>query len=79
MVHLICPRCKHTLSIRGDRKHIEFATSGGPAGKGELSVEAFQCTWELPGVGKHIPGVVGGGLSLCKWKVAIDKNIAKDA
>lgn len=79
VVHLICPRCKHALSISAERKDIAFSPTGGLKGAGELSIEAFECTWELPGTGKHIPGLVGGGMSLCKWRVAIENNVAKDA
>ncbi|HEY4266756.1 MAG TPA: hypothetical protein VGM94_01060 [Galbitalea sp.] len=74
-VHLICPRCRNTLTIPGQRKHIEYETTGGPDNAGTISIEAFECTWELEG---HVRRMEFG-LGLCRWKVAIDKNIAKDA
>lgn len=79
-VHLICPRCTHALQISAERKKIDFdPKAGDPKKGGRLSVEAFQCTWELPGTGAHTPGILGGGMSLCKWKAAIENNVARDA
>ena len=72
IVHLICPRCRNTLTINGAHKRIEIEGN-------VLSVEPFGCTWEKPEAGPHVPGLVGGGLSLCRWRVAIDRNVAKDA
>jgi hypothetical protein len=79
VVHLICPRCHHALTIPATRKAIEIRLDVGPKAQGDISIETFECTWELAHVGKHIPGLVGGGMSLCRWKVAIDHNVAKDA
>lgn len=93
-VHLICPRCHKPLQITGDRKHIDFdprgrrvtaeaMASGKPeiaalAESGELSIEPFECTWEL-GDETHQPGIVQSGTSLCRLRIAIDRNRAKDA
>jgi hypothetical protein len=43
---------------------------------GKLSVERFECTWEL-GDEKHVPGVVHTGVSLCRTKLWISNNVAK--
>lgn len=40
---------------------------------GKLSVQTFECTWEM---GKDRSEF---GTTLCRWKVAIDNNVAKDA
>jgi len=74
-IHLICPKCTNTLTISAARKHIELDVKAGPKGQGLVSVEPFQCTWEVDGAKRR----VGFGLGLCRWKVAIDKNVAKDA
>ena len=78
-VHLICPRCHHMLSVSAERKHIEFDPNAHPEQGGRLSIEPFECTWEIPEADKHTPGILAGGLSLCRWRAAIDKNVAKDA
>lgn len=73
MVHLLCPRCRHALKISSERKHMEWDRES-------LSVEPFTCTWEL---GRDTSGTDGDhiafGLGLCGWRVAIDKNVARDA
>lgn len=67
MIHLICPKCStpdtvHALKISSDQKQISYDPSDG-----RLSIEPFSCTWEAP-----------DGVGLCKWRVAIDDNVAKD-
>jgi len=95
MVHMICPKCHKTNRITADRKHIEFdAAAKNPvhgqvlseAGRdlaslaetGQLSVSAFECTWEIGG-DKHVRGGVHTGASLCRQRLAIENNRAKDA
>lgn len=46
---------------------------------GSLSVEPFQCSWEMKGAGKHTPGIRAGGLTLCNLKLVIDNNVAREA
>lgn len=91
-VHLICPRCRKQLQITGDRKRIEYdpsvrrvvaaaLSSGQPevaalADSGSLSIEAFECTWEL-GDETHVPGI--SRASLCRLRIGIEHNRAKDA
>ncbi len=85
----VCPKCRHQGRITGDRKHVEFDPSSSrvmvlPNGAklhtgGDLSVEAFQCSWEMPDAGEHKTGIRAGGITLCNLKIAIDHNIAKDA
>lgn len=40
---------------------------------GRLSVETFECTWELGG-DKHVAGAVHTGASLCRMRAAIENN-----
>jgi hypothetical protein len=93
-VHLICPRCHKPLQITGDRKRIEYdpsdrrvmdaaLASGRPevaalAESGALSIEAFECTWET-GDDAHVRGIVQSGTSLCRLRIGIERNRAKDA
>ena len=80
-VILICPRCMHELRIASDRKHIDY-TPGPPVidpdqgvvVRGVLSVETFECTWELDTGAR----VTGHGENLCRWRAVIDKNVARD-
>lgn len=83
-VILICPRCQHELRITSDRKAIDY-TPGAPVlevegsqpswqVRGTISIERFQCTWESD----TRAAVTGHGENLCRWRVAIDKNIARD-
>lgn len=74
---LICPRCRNTLTITADKKQMAYESSRLPQFGGELSVEAFRCTWESDSSkdGRRMEF----GLGLCNWTVAIDRNIAKDA
>lgn len=72
-VHLICPMCRHHLRISADRKRIDYSPTTG-----EISVEPFACTWEKADAGAHVPGLLAGGTSLCKWRVGITKNVALD-
>lgn len=46
---------------------------------GTLSVEPFQCSWELPDANAHTPGIRAGGLTLCRLKLVIDQNVAREA
>lgn len=72
-VHILCPKCRHALKIAEDRKHIEYDPKAGPPQDGgRISIEAFQCTWEMDDQRQQF------GLSLCGWKVVVDNNIARD-
>jgi len=44
---------------------------------GRLSVEAFECAWEI-GDAKHVPGAVHTGASLCRLKLVIEDNRARE-
>lgn len=73
VLHVICPKCStpeapHALYIREERKGMEWNPETG-----ELSIEPFECTWELP-EGRRMEF----GLGLCRWRVAIERNIARD-
>jgi len=74
MLHIYCPVCStpekpHNLSIRSRRKKMEWDPKRG------LSVEAFGCTWELPEADER---KMEFGMGLCRWRVAIENNVAKD-
>lgn len=77
-VHLICPRCRHQLRVTADRKAIDFEPTDNVAAGGRLSIEPFECTWEM-GNDEHHQGALFAGTTLCRWKVGITNNIAKDA
>lgn len=73
VLHLICPKCSmpgspHALYVRQERKDMDWRPETG-----ELSVEPFECTWELPEGRRQ-----EFGLGLCRWRVAIEKNFARD-
>jgi hypothetical protein len=88
-LHIICPKCRNKSRITAARKKIDLEFGAGkpirlPDGRmmqtvARLSVEPFQCSWEMPGAGEHKPGIRAGGLTLCQLKLAIDNNVAKDA
>lgn len=87
-VHYICPRCHKQGRITQDAKQMAWAPTENrvldlPDGQktrtnGVLSVEPFQCTWEV-GSETHTPGIRAGGLTLCGQKLVIDDNIAREA
>jgi len=49
----------------------------GVADYGRLSIETFECTWEIGG-DKHVPGRVHTGASLCRLRLIIDDNRARE-
>ena len=82
-VILICPCCEHELRVTSDRKAIEWTpgapeidpTTGQVIVRGLLSISSFPCTWEKD----TKTAVTGHGENLCRWKVGVDKGIARDA
>ena len=71
VLHILCPRCStpeapHALWVREREKAMEWDPGRG------LSVEAFECTWELPGGRKEF------GVGMCRWRVAIERNVARE-
>lgn len=94
-VHLICPRCHKTSQATGDRKAIAFDPSApnpqrahilasrqpeiaAIAATGRLSIEAFECAWEI-GDTQHVQGGLHTGVTLCRQRLVIDDNRARDA
>jgi hypothetical protein len=71
LVHIHCPRCEHVNVIRSDRKNVEYDRRTNL-----LSVEPYQCCWEL---GDRDNERMAFGVGLCRLRLAIDKNVAKDA
>jgi hypothetical protein len=67
-VHLHCPKCHEVSRITSERKSIEFDE------RQLLSVEKFQCCWEMP-EGRRMEF----GIGLCRASYAIDRNVLKDA
>jgi len=45
---------------------------------GRISIEPFECAWEI-GDDRHVAGSHHTGVTLCRQKLAIDNNRAKDA
>ena len=45
---------------------------------GRLSIEPFECAWEIGG-DQHVAGGVHTGVSLCRLQLAIDNSRARDA
>lgn len=84
-LNLFCPKCGNSLTVESDKKQLSFEKHapqkmGDFMNCGKLNVEPFMCTWERPDAGAHRPGLVAApGETLCKWKVGITNNIAKDA
>lgn len=89
-LHIICPKCRHKSRITQQRKQIEFNPgdfrpytfvdgSRMPTNGGLLNVETFECGWEMPEAGEHKVGLRTGGITLCRMRMAIDHNEAKDA
>lgn len=92
--HLICPRCHKCSQISAARKAIDYdptapnpltrriLDTGRPElmrlAQGRLSIEAFECAWEVGG-DRHAKGGLHTGVSLCRLRLAIDDNVAKDA
>jgi hypothetical protein len=72
---VLCPRCRNALTVRGDRKEIEFRPPTAELPRGVLSCSPFKCTWELESDGRRMEF----GLGMCNWTVGIHKNVAKDA
>ncbi len=94
-VHLFCPRCCKQLRVSADRKRIDWdpgadhphqqaaaeldAHGFGPAPKvGVLSIEPFGCTWEVGG-DRHNQGGLHTGVTLCRLKLGISRNVAQGA
>jgi hypothetical protein len=74
MLHLYCPVCStpekpHNLRISSSRKKMEYDKNRG------ISVETFACTWELPEADTR---KMEFGMGLCRWRVIIENNVARD-
>lgn len=73
-LHLICPRCHNALRITADNKALEYDPSRNETMGGRLDVDTFECTWELPEGRRQ-----EFGIGLCRWRVGIANNVARDA
>lgn len=70
------------------RAHIAAIGASGASGDvppevarlalGRLSIEAFECPWEM-GEDAHVQGGVHTGAALCRQRLVIDANRARDA
>jgi hypothetical protein len=79
-VLLFCPNCSqkgamHTLRITEERKHIEYDPERNVELGGRLDVERFGCSHELDA--QKGVGLVSSS-NLCRWRVVIENNIARD-
>lgn len=63
------------LSRGGERELRELALA---AYFGKISIEAFECSWEI-GDAPHVAGAVHTGAALCRLKLVIDNNRARNA
>lgn len=72
MVVGLCPKCRNGFRISGKNKRIEFNTTDK-----RLFVEAFECTWEMPD--GNVDRRSENGFGLCRLKMVIENNRAKDA
>jgi hypothetical protein len=73
MLHLLCPKCStpeapHALWVKQEQKPMEWDKE-----RKLLSVAAFSCTWELPEGRRQ-----EFGIGMCRWRVAIDKNVVRE-
>jgi len=92
-VVIICPRCNgagngNATSIDETRKAIDWRPHAPQAvgefmNCGSISIDAFECPWELPDAGAHnqraTGGIIGLSAKLCRLKIGVLNNIAKDA
>lgn len=73
-LHLICPKCLHSLKIESGNKDIYWDEDHG------ISIEPFTCTWEE---GRGTDGTendrIAFGVGLCNWRVGVKNGIARDA
>lgn len=88
-VLIICPRCQHQLSIKSDRKLVEYVPGAPeldehthqPVARGTISIEAFECTWEMnpedPVTGQRAGDLHKRSENLCRLRLVIDKNLAR--
>lgn len=74
-VHSMCPRCENYIWISEPEKQIEFDPSTGI-----LSISPFECTWER---GRGTEGTrqdrIAFGLGLCRLRIVVERNRARDA
>lgn len=87
-VVILCPRCGNASTVRGDKKPVEWSPHvpekvGLLVNAGTISIAPFECAWEMPGkVHEKASGnrsVIMKSDNLCRLKLAVDKNVAKDA
>lgn len=86
-VVILCPRCGNASTIRGEKKAIDWRPHapeklGELVNCGKISIEPFECAWELPEAGRHNQrntSQIIGTAPLCRLKLGVTNNIAKDA
>ena len=67
MVHSACPRCRHSITIDGTKKRVEYDPEKG------LFVEAFGCPWEMGEDHQDF------GVGLCRLRLEYAGREARDA
>lgn len=86
--HLTIPGYRKAILFEPGERNPQRSTivaSGRPelvsmADLGRLSVEQFECTWEIGDV-KHVSSGIRGvhtGASLCRLRLVIDNNVARE-
>lgn len=86
-VVILCPRCNNASSIDETRKAIDWRPHppqavGDFVNHGKLSIEPFECSWELPDAGAHNQSAretLIGTAPLCRLKIGVTNNIGRDA
>ena len=63
--------------VRVQRGHDEAMYLVSRANFGRLSIETFECTWEITD-DPHVAGAVHTGGSLCRLRIVIDDNRARE-
>ena len=60
------------------KERRELAEVVSIADFGRISIEPFECAWEI-GDAKHVPGALHTGASLCRLRLVIEDNRAREA
>lgn len=80
-IFLFCPLCStedhpHNLRLTSDQKAIDYKVDELVHRGGRLNVsDPIGCTWEIDGT--RAVGIVST-TNLCRWRVVIENNVARD-
>jgi len=72
ILHMVCPRCRHALTINSRNKAMDLNQSTGI-----LNVEPSECTWELkPEEDPNAGLLITAGL--CRYRFAIENSMVRE-